>query len=171
VGTNYVFHRNVAIPSLFLCGRIIFLLGSAYQFWRQYRQFDMAECFASCNFLLALSADVWIHSRWTFVAAAAVLHTCGWRSVTGDRLFTVRWSEAQEKSQASFFQTSQSHQPQMSSTGMDPFLGGSTSTFHQRDASLDSGVGMGSNYSLSRTPDDYLSNVEDMDTGRVSSCS
>ena len=35
---------------------------------------------------------------------------------------------------------------------------------HQRDASLDSGVGMGSNYSLPRTPDDYLGNVEEMDT-------
>jgi len=46
---------------------------------------------------------------------------------------------------------------------VDPFLG-SNSMHHQRDASLDSGVGMGSNYSLPRTPDDYLGNVEEMDT-------
>ncbi|CAK8671721.1 transcriptional coactivator YAP1-like isoform X2 [Clavelina lepadiformis] len=60
---------------------------------------------------------------------------------------------------------------QLSSSGMDPFLGGNNSNFHQRDASLDSGVGMGSNYSLPRTPDDFLanvqSNVEEMDTGDV----
>uniref|UniRef100_H2Z0P6 WW domain-containing protein n=1 Tax=Ciona savignyi TaxID=51511 RepID=H2Z0P6_CIOSA len=38
-------------------------------------------------------------------------------------------------------------------------------SFHQRDASLDSGVGMGSNYSLPRTPDGFLNNVEEMETG------
>nr|CAB3267816.1 yorkie homolog [Phallusia mammillata] len=58
-------------------------------------------------------------------------------------------------------------QSQMSASGMDPFLGSGSPNYHQRDPSQDSGVGMGSNYSLPRTPDDYLGNVEEMDTGDI----
>uniref|UniRef100_H2Z0P3 WW domain-containing protein n=1 Tax=Ciona savignyi TaxID=51511 RepID=H2Z0P3_CIOSA len=55
--------------------------------------------------------------------------------------------------------------PQLSNPGMDGFMGQGNPSFHQRDASLDSGVGMGSNYSLPRTPDGFLNNVEEMETG------
>uniref|UniRef100_H2Z0P2 WW domain-containing protein n=1 Tax=Ciona savignyi TaxID=51511 RepID=H2Z0P2_CIOSA len=54
---------------------------------------------------------------------------------------------------------------QLSNPGMDGFMGQGNPSFHQRDASLDSGVGMGSNYSLPRTPDGFLNNVEEMETG------
>ncbi|XP_038049827.1 transcriptional coactivator YAP1-like isoform X2 [Patiria miniata] len=51
----------------------------------------------------------------------------------------------------------------VSTTGLDPFLSSSnTSNFHSREESGDSGCGM-SNYSHPRTPDDLLSNVEDME--------
>ena len=51
----------------------------------------------------------------------------------------------------------------VSTTGLDPFLSsGNTSNFHSREESGDSGCGM-SNYSHPRTPDDLLSNVEDME--------
>nr|XP_009859006.1 transcriptional coactivator YAP1 isoform X1 [Ciona intestinalis] len=59
-------------------------------------------------------------------------------------------------------------QKQLSNPGMENFMGGGNPSFHQRDASLDSGVGMGSNYSLPRTPDGFLNNVEEMETGDVS---
>ncbi|XP_071798931.1 transcriptional coactivator YAP1-A-like isoform X2 [Asterias amurensis] len=52
----------------------------------------------------------------------------------------------------------------VSTTGLDPFLSSSnTSNFHSREESGDSGCGM-SSYSHPRTPDDLLSNVEDMET-------
>ena len=53
---------------------------------------------------------------------------------------------------------------QLSSGGVDPFLGSSNPNFHQRDPSLDSGVGMGNNYNIHRS-EEYLTNVEEMDTG------
>uniref|UniRef100_UPI00358E59E7 transcriptional coactivator YAP1-like isoform X2 n=1 Tax=Myxine glutinosa TaxID=7769 RepID=UPI00358E59E7 len=46
-------------------------------------------------------------------------------------------------------------------TSSDPFL--SSGTFHSRDESTDSGLGL-SNYSLPRTPEDFLGNVEEMET-------
>lgn len=49
-------------------------------------------------------------------------------------------------------------------TGMDPFL--SSLTDHSRQESADSGLGMGTGYSLPQTPDDFLSmdeNMENMD--------
>uniref|UniRef100_F6WJM1 WW domain-containing protein n=1 Tax=Ciona intestinalis TaxID=7719 RepID=F6WJM1_CIOIN len=55
---------------------------------------------------------------------------------------------------------------QLSNPGMENFMGGGNPSFHQRDASLDSGVGMGSNYSLPRTPDGFLNNVEEMETAQ-----
>lgn len=54
---------------------------------------------------------------------------------------------------------------QQVTSGMDPFLG-SNSSYHERERSCDSGVsGMGSNFNLQRGTDEYLSNVEEMDTG------
>ncbi|XP_054161872.1 transcriptional coactivator YAP1-A-like [Oppia nitens] len=54
--------------------------------------------------------------------------------------------------------------PPISSTGIDPFLGGNNSAFnndcHSRQESGDSGLGLGSNYSLPHTPEDFL-NIED----------
>ncbi|KAL3848233.1 hypothetical protein ACJMK2_019104 [Sinanodonta woodiana] len=52
----------------------------------------------------------------------------------------------------------------------DPFLGQSNSSDHTRQESGDSGVGgmgSGTNYSLPRTPEDFLSNVEEMDAQDV----
>lgn len=49
----------------------------------------------------------------------------------------------------------------------DPFLGQNPSSDHSRQASTDSGVGgmgTGTSYSLPRTPEDFLSNVDEMDT-------
>lgn len=43
--------------------------------------------------------------------------------------------------------------------GMDPFLSGLTD--HSRQESGDSGLGMGTNYSLPHTPEGYLSSMED----------
>ncbi|KAI8482287.1 DNA-binding transcription factor yap1 [Branchiostoma belcheri] len=51
----------------------------------------------------------------------------------------------------------------VTTTGMDPFLSSGT-PYHSRDESADSGLGMSSNYSLPRTPEDFLSNVDEMDT-------
>lgn len=49
-------------------------------------------------------------------------------------------------------------------TVADPFLGQTGSnTDHSRQESADSGLGMGSGYSLSRTTDDFLTNLDDMD--------
>jgi len=58
---------------------------------------------------------------------------------------------------------------QLSSSGVDPFLSSGNSNFHQRDPSLDSGVGMSNNYPLPRS-EEYLANVEDMDTGSGTNC-
>jgi protein yorkie len=59
--------------------------------------------------------------------------------------------------------------PPISTTGMDPFLGGSTgvlnninSDCHSRQESGDSGLGLGTNYSLPHTPEDFLSHIEDV---------
>ncbi|XP_059483261.1 transcriptional coactivator YAP1 isoform X1 [Neocloeon triangulifer] len=46
-------------------------------------------------------------------------------------------------------------------TGMDPFL--SSLTDHSRQESADSGLGMGTGYSLPQTPDDFLSMDDNMD--------
>lgn len=49
----------------------------------------------------------------------------------------------------------------------DPFLGQTNSSDHSRQESTDSGVGgmgTGTNYSMPRTPEDFLSNVDEMDT-------
>uniref|UniRef100_A0A1B6DK87 WW domain-containing protein n=1 Tax=Clastoptera arizonana TaxID=38151 RepID=A0A1B6DK87_9HEMI len=45
------------------------------------------------------------------------------------------------------------------SSGMDPFLSGLTD--HSRQESADSGLGMGNNYSLPHTPEDFLSTMDD----------
>lgn len=45
------------------------------------------------------------------------------------------------------------------SSGIDPFLSGLTD--HSRQESADSGLGMGNNYSLPHTPDDFLSTMDD----------
>lgn len=55
--------------------------------------------------------------------------------------------------------------PQLSTTtGIDPFLGGNNGPLnndcHSRQESADSGLGLGSNYSLPNTPEDFLS-IED----------
>lgn len=47
-------------------------------------------------------------------------------------------------------------------TGVDPFLG--SGEYHARQESADSGLELGTNYSLPRTPEDFLQNVEEMDT-------
>jgi protein yorkie len=44
-------------------------------------------------------------------------------------------------------------------TGMDPFLSGLAE--HSRQESADSGLGLGNNYSLPQTPDDFLSAMDD----------
>nr|XP_039270822.1 transcriptional coactivator YAP1-like [Styela clava] len=56
-------------------------------------------------------------------------------------------------------------QQMLKQTGMDPFLG-SNSSCHEREPSRESGVsGMGSNFNLPRTPNEYLGSVEEeMDT-------
>ncbi|KAI8772269.1 transcriptional coactivator YAP1-like [Biomphalaria glabrata] len=55
---------------------------------------------------------------------------------------------------------------QSSELTTDPFFGQTgTSDHHSRQESADSGLGgMGTSYSLPRTPDDFLGNMEDMDT-------
>lgn len=59
----------------------------------------------------------------------------------------------------------------VTSSGMDPFLGQATQPSHSlqeshaRQNSADSGLGgMGTSYSLPRTPEDFLTNVEEMDS-------
>lgn len=42
---------------------------------------------------------------------------------------------------------------------MDPFLSGLTD--HSRQESADSGLGMGTSYSLPHTPEDFLTNMDD----------
>jgi len=57
-------------------------------------------------------------------------------------------------------------QSPMHATGVDPFLGhgGNITDNHARQNSGDSGLGGMNNYSLPRTPEDILSNVDEMDT-------
>ncbi|XP_048389002.1 transcriptional coactivator YAP1 isoform X2 [Stegostoma tigrinum] len=49
----------------------------------------------------------------------------------------------------------------MTTNSSDPFL--NSGTYHSREESTDSGLGM-SSYSVPRTPDDFLNSVEEMDT-------
>ncbi|XP_015911304.2 transcriptional coactivator YAP1 [Parasteatoda tepidariorum] len=48
------------------------------------------------------------------------------------------------------------------STNLDLFLDGGTD-FHSRQESADSGLGLGPNYSLPHTPEDFLSNLDDVE--------
>ena len=41
--------------------------------------------------------------------------------------------------------------------------------YHSREQSTDSGLGLGC-YSVPTTPEDFLSNVDEMDTGRIRAC-
>jgi len=55
-------------------------------------------------------------------------------------------------------------------TVADPFFSQTTSADHHRQESGDSGLGgMGTSYSLPRTPEDFLGTMEDMDTGEGTS--
>lgn len=47
-------------------------------------------------------------------------------------------------------------------SNLDSFLEGTTD-FHSRQESADSGLGLGPNYSLPHTPEDFLSNLDDVD--------
>jgi protein yorkie len=55
--------------------------------------------------------------------------------------------------------------PPITTTGIDPFLGGTNGQLnndcHSRQESADSGLGLGPNYSLPHTPEDFLSNIDD----------
>jgi len=55
--------------------------------------------------------------------------------------------------------------PPISTTGIDPFLGGNNGPInndcHSRQESADSGLGLGPNYSLPHTPEDFLNNIDD----------
>lgn len=54
-------------------------------------------------------------------------------------------------------------------TGLDPFLSAAAvgvlasagATEHSRQESADSGLGLGNNYSLPHTPEDFLSSIDD----------
>ncbi|XP_004708590.1 WW domain-containing transcription regulator protein 1 [Echinops telfairi] len=50
----------------------------------------------------------------------------------------------------------------ITNNGSDPFLNGGS--YHSREQSTDSGLGLGC-YSVPTTPEDFLSNVDEMDTG------
>ncbi|XP_075274619.1 WW domain-containing transcription regulator protein 1 [Opisthocomus hoazin] len=50
----------------------------------------------------------------------------------------------------------------ITNNGSDPFLNGGP--YHSREQSTDSGLGLGC-YSIPTTPEDFLSNVDEMDTG------
>ncbi|XP_061862216.1 WW domain-containing transcription regulator protein 1 [Colius striatus] len=50
----------------------------------------------------------------------------------------------------------------ITNNGSDPFL--SSGPYHSREQSTDSGLGLGC-YSIPTTPEDFLSNVDEMDTG------
>lgn len=52
----------------------------------------------------------------------------------------------------------------ITSNGSDPFL--NSGPYHSREQSTDSGLGLGC-YSIPTTPEDFLSNVDEMDTGRI----
>ncbi|XP_046369213.1 transcriptional coactivator YAP1-like isoform X1 [Haliotis rufescens] len=73
--------------------------------------------------------------------------------------------EAQQQQQQIQSQTPKLVQANEMTSVTDPFLGQTgTSDLHSRQESADSGLGgMGTNYSLPRTPEDFLS-MEDMDT-------
>ncbi|NWT09171.1 WWTR1 protein, partial [Vireo altiloquus] len=51
----------------------------------------------------------------------------------------------------------------ITNNGSDPFLSG---PYHSREQSTDSGLGLGC-YSIPTTPEDFLSNVDEMDTGET----
>ncbi|NWR62844.1 WWTR1 protein, partial [Bucorvus abyssinicus] len=51
----------------------------------------------------------------------------------------------------------------VTNNGSDPFLNG---PYHSREQSTDSGLGLGC-YSIPTTPEDFLSNVDEMDTGET----
>lgn len=50
----------------------------------------------------------------------------------------------------------------ITNNGSDPFL--NSGPYHSREQSTDSGLGLGC-YSIPTTPEDFLSNVDEMDTG------
>ncbi|XP_032924898.1 WW domain-containing transcription regulator protein 1 [Catharus ustulatus] len=52
----------------------------------------------------------------------------------------------------------------ITNNGSDPFL--SSGPYHSREQSTDSGLGLGC-YSIPTTPEDFLSNVDEMDTGET----
>ncbi|OPJ75529.1 WW domain-containing transcription regulator protein 1 isoform A [Patagioenas fasciata monilis] len=52
----------------------------------------------------------------------------------------------------------------LTSNGSDPFL--NSGPYHSREQSTDSGLGLGC-YSIPTTPEDFLSNVDEMDTGET----
>ncbi|NXB61407.1 WWTR1 protein, partial [Struthidea cinerea] len=52
----------------------------------------------------------------------------------------------------------------VTNNGSDPFL--NSGPYHSREQSTDSGLGLGC-YSIPTTPEDFLSNVDDMDTGET----
>ncbi|XP_068262891.1 WW domain-containing transcription regulator protein 1 [Nyctibius grandis] len=52
----------------------------------------------------------------------------------------------------------------ITSNGSDPFL--NSGPYHSREQSTDSGLGLGC-YSIPTTPEDFLSNVDEMDTGET----
>ncbi|GFW01294.1 transcriptional coactivator YAP1 [Trichonephila clavipes] len=54
---------------------------------------------------------------------------------------------------------------QSSNHNIDPFLG-ADSDFHSRQESGDSGLGLGTNYSLPNTPEDYLMGMEEGADGK-----
>ncbi|KAM4771554.1 WW domain-containing transcription regulator protein 1 isoform 1-T1 [Rhinophrynus dorsalis] len=53
----------------------------------------------------------------------------------------------------------------VTNNGSDPFLN-SSGPYHSREQSTDSGLGLGC-YSIPTTPEDFLSNMEEMDTGEI----
>ncbi|XP_068136840.1 WW domain-containing transcription regulator protein 1 isoform X2 [Hyperolius riggenbachi] len=52
----------------------------------------------------------------------------------------------------------------ISNNGSDPFL--NSGPYHSREQSTDSGLGLGC-YSIPTTPEDFLNNMEEMDTGEI----
>ncbi|KAM4694173.1 WW domain-containing transcription regulator protein 1 [Discoglossus pictus] len=52
----------------------------------------------------------------------------------------------------------------ITNNGSDPFL--NSGPYHSREQSTDSGLGLGC-YSIPTTPEDFLSNMEEMDTGEI----
>ncbi|XP_066503998.1 WW domain-containing transcription regulator protein 1 isoform X2 [Hoplias malabaricus] len=58
--------------------------------------------------------------------------------------------------------SAQMNQGSMPTSGSDPFL--NSGPYHSREQSTDSGLGLGC-YSIPTTPEDFLNNMEEMDTG------